>query len=577
VNVSAPRDADRLVAFRGLLGLAAIAVLTAGAARARATDPGTSADSARVASHADSVAWADSIPPPSDPRPEGRLLNGRPIGRIEIVNYDIFEPVPTGRLGPVYRTVNRLHVTTRSLTVREQLLFEEDEPWNEARGRETERNLRNLGYIIPERIVAQPTGDSVAVRVVTHDTWSTKFDIGIESAESRSYGTVGISERNLGGFGKSVSFYYRESPDGISRSFAFDDPNLFWTRGQLHYLASKGSAGAADRLSVGVPFYAQHTRHAFGVSWNRSTAVGRLYQDAEEVARFDQRFEGAEVFYGRGWRRNGTVWRAIGSLQSLDRRLGPSIVEAAAPPEFLGGEENLRLRRVVVQGRWWRPQFVERTNVDRLGVIEDFDLSEQLSLSLGMAPEWLGSWTDEGYVGIGVEMGREGAGMGWVRAAGASRIVQGLSEASAQLDARWIHHPSRRNTLVAAAMGRAGRDVSRDYQIVIGGLTGLRGYPVEAVTGQRACRLNLEHRSVVLENMWDLLTVGVVAFTDAGRAWGPGSGGAGWFHSAGTGIRVGLPRWSPNQVLRMDVAWPLDPARDGRHQPTISFGSGQAF
>jgi outer membrane protein assembly factor BamA len=68
-----------------------------------------------------------------------------------------------------------------------------------------------------------------------------------------------------------------------------------------------------------------------------------------------------------------------------------------------------------------------------------------------------------------------------------------------------------------------------------------------------------------------------VAFGDAARAWGPGSAGAGWFVSAGVGLRLALPQWSPNQVLRFDLAWPVHPGVSGDRKPVLSFGSSQAF
>ena len=73
------------------------------------------------------------------------------------------------------------------------------------------------------------------------------------------------------------------------------------------------------------------------------------------------------------------------------------------------------------------------------------------------------------------------------------------------------------------------------------------------------------------------MTVGAVVFTDAARAWGPGAGGADWFVASGVGLRIVLPQWSLGQVMRVDVAWPIEPSRDGRHKPVLSFGSSQAF
>ena len=79
------------------------------------------------------------------------------------------------------------------------------------------------------------------------------------------------------------------------------------------------------------------------------------------------------------------------------------------------------------------------------------------------------------------------------------------------------------------------------------------------------------------QDYFDYLTLGVVGFADAARAWGTGSEGSTWHYSAGTGLRFALPLWSASRVLRIDVAWPVSPTRDGKRDPVFSFGSGQAF
>jgi hemolysin activation/secretion protein len=119
--------------------------------------------------------------------------------------------------------------------------------------------------------------------------------------------------------------------------------------------------------------------------------------------------------------------------------------------------------------------------------------------------------------------------------------------------------------------------VVRDFQAIAGGLNGLRAYPVTAVAGRRLWRLNAESRWIAGNRFWEGVTLGGVLFTDAARAWGPGAAGSEWFVSAGTGLRVSLPQWSLGQVLRIDLAWPLEPTRDAKRQPQVSFGSGQAF
>ncbi len=63
----------------------------------------------------------------------------------------------------------------------------------------------------------------------------------------------------------------------------------------------------------------------------------------------------------------------------------------------------------------------------------------------------------------------------------------------------------------------------------------------------------------------------------APRAWGAGAAGSTWFHDGGVGLRLGFPQIGLAQVVRLDLAWPLQPTVDGGRRPVLSIGSSQAF
>lgn len=503
---------------------------------------------------------------------------GLPIARVHVIPRNIFDPLPGRRFNVLYLLANRLHVRTRERTVREQLLFGPGDRWSESEGRETERILRGLRFLTPEQVEARRDGDSAIVTVVTRDIWTTALEFNLESADGKQYGSVGFTEHNLLGLGKAFSLGYQDEPSGRSRDLSVDDPSVLGSHMRIHYAAGDGSSGATDQLVAGVPFYAEETPHAYGVSRYRASSVARLYQQAGEVANLDERLEETEVSWGTGHKRLGLVRRLVYSFLVRDRRLGPTRLLGDAPPEFTGGEEDLSLRRFALEGQLWRPRFVERINVNRMTLIEDFDLGASAALKLGVAPERLGSTSDEGFAQLRLSAGGENAlGFGWVSASASSRYRRQPHETVAQLSARWLCQSDSRRTLVLAAYGVLGSNVDRDFQAVVGGLNGLRAYPVHALAGHRLWRLNLEQRWTIGQNYYDLLALGAVVFADGARVWGPGSAGAGWYTCAGAGLRLSLPRWSPNQILRVDMAWPVSPTRDGKRDPVLTFGSSQAF
>ncbi len=501
-----------------------------------------------------------------------------PIGRVEIATGNVYEPGPGGGLSAVHRLANRLHVRTRPGTVRTQLLFAPGAPWSESIAQETARNLRALDYLVPERIEARPLGDSVSVLVRTRDLWTTTPDINLESAGGTRYGAWGLTERNLLGLGTSVSVLYRKSMTGVSRSLTYDDPGLGAGHTRLRAALGKSSDGASRDLLVASPFYAEETRRSWSVAGDAQTSVVRLYQGGQEAANFDQRLQ--TVALARGWRLPGDstlIERLTLSFEMRDRRWGPSRLTPGAPHEFAGGEDVDRRRLLAAELRLWRPRYIEAQDVDRMDRIEDFDLGLSARLKAGVAPHALGSTAGEGYGRLRLDAGAlRGSGFGWVRASTEGTLRGRPRDVLSVLEGRW-YFVGGGNTFVLAATGQAGGHVTRSFQLVAGGLSGLRAYRVQAVAGRRMWRFNAEDRWIFTPASWELLRVASAVFYDAARAWGAGAEGSSWFHDAGVGLRLGFPQGGLAQVVRLDVAWPLQPTIGGDREAVFTFGSSQAF
>jgi len=550
-------SADALGALGALVGIAVLAATPA----ARAAGAGPRPDSAASAA----------------PDSTGDL-EGLTIARVEIRARDIFDPAPGDPLARFYRLANLLHVRTRDRTVRQQLLFAPGDRWSQSRRDESARVLRTLDYLEPKRMEARREGDSVVVTVETRDSWSTSPVLNLERGGGVQYGTVGLTERNLLGLGKSLSFLYHEDPVGKSRSFSYRDPAVWGSRLQLAYGASSGAAGATDALTLAQPFYAQEARRTYGLSWRRTSSVARLFESGAQVADLDKRLHETDLWGGRGWSRDGSVVRAIGSLLLMDRNLGPARLEPGAPPDFEGGEEALRLRRIAAEFTVWRPRYVVREDVDRIGRKEDIDLGSSAAIKLGFAPKAFGSTASEGYARLAAEGGAQTAfGFGYARGSVSMRLRRGPLEVIRRADLRWFLGWRPGRVLVLAAHGIGGTEVPRDFQVVVGGLNGLRAYPVQALAGTELVRLNAEQRWVLGRNWWDLISIGTAVFYDGARAWGPGAVGTGWFNAAGFGVRLTSLHSALGPVVRADVAWPVSPTRDGTREAVLTFGSSQAF
>jgi len=547
-----------------VLGLSAWCVCGAGVSAAAQARPATGVAADSTAARAAAA----------KPAPEGLR-----VGRIHIERRGVFDPPPPGTLGAIFHFADNLHVRTREGTIRREILVVPGDRWSAARAKESERTLRALDIFDRVDIVARREADSAVVSVRTRDSWTTSPEFQLQRGGGRTYGSVALTERNLFGRAKYLSIAYREAPEGISRSLEVSDPNISGTRVRATYFAANGSSGIFNTVGVERPFYAEDTPYAFGTRVVRADNTVRLYSTGIEAASFPRQSRRVEAYAGLGRRLDGTIRRFTVSWLTLDRRFGPSQLGPQAPPEFDGSYETLHLRRFALETRFWHPRFVERTQVDGLIGVEDFDLGASIAVTGGFSLEAFGGSDDEGHAALRMALGtdRHRWGFGWVTANGSTRLLGGPLESIGQVEARWINQAVPRHTLVLAALGAGGYKTARDFQLVVGGLNGLRAHGVHALSGDELWRFNAESRWLVGRELFQLVSLGAAGFWDAARTRGPGSGDPPWQHDVGLGLRVSLPGSSLARVARFDVAWTVSPAGPGPREPVFSFSSSQAF
>jgi hemolysin activation/secretion protein len=106
-----------------------------------------------------------------------------------------------------------------------------------------------------------------------------------------------------------------------------------------------------------------------------------------------------------------------------------------------------------------------------------------------------------------------------------------------------------------------GRELSPGEEFFLGGESGIRGYPTKLQSGDKRILLNLEQRYYTNWHVFQLYYLAALIFTDVGRAWttgDPSSGTQGVLKDIGFGLRAGSSRSSTDNVIQLDVAFPLD-------------------
>ncbi len=278
---------------------------------------------------------------------------------------------------------------------------------------------------------------------------------------------------------------------------------------------------------------------------------------------FHRRDEYIEGWYG--WSR-GLVGTATGRL-----RVGVTFDESefSATPEFPTAPipPNRKLVYPWVSWQWLEDRFVVARDVDRIDRPEDLNLGWTAYARAGWSAEAWGADRDALVYQASLSRGWRPSTrqLLFPSFALAGRLDSGRPDPlTAALALRYHLRLFRNQAFYAAASLDLAEHLEPDQQLLLGGDTGLRGYPLRYQEGDRRVLFTLEQRWYGSREIFKVVRFGAAAFVDVGKAWfeGQPAGPAdrGWLTDLGVGLRVAPSRTSHANVIRLEVAFPLDRA-----------------
>ncbi len=507
-------------------------------------------------------------PPPLDPGcvapdPERLAAEGTPIGRIQVHVGDIFDPSVPGEGARVYRLVNRLHINTRPSVVENLLLFREGDRYDRRLLDETERLLRAQSFFYDAQVTPLQVCDGkVDLLVQVRDVWT----LFVSASFSRSGGVnrtrFELTDGNFLGYGKDIGVERRSTVDRTSELVRYRDRSLLGSRARLELWYSDNSDGSFQVFDLRRPFYALDTRRAAALRVRIDDRFDKLYQlgKVRDEFRHQQDFIEGWVGLSPGLK-NGSVWRfSLGATYLKDDfslpRLRPG--RAPAPPDrqlvypWLGFE-------------WLEDDFKTTRNLNQLVRTEDLYLGRRITGQLGYSSTSWGGDENRAVYSLGLEDGFEIADRqlllttayltGRYGDDGAENVHFGGT-------AKFYWRNWGRHLFFASVGADLTRDLDPEEQLLLGGDSGLRGYPLRYQQGDRRFLISLEQRFYTRLNLFHTFQLGGAVFVDFGRAWYSLESrnprvAAGYLRDWGIGLRLGSSR-SAGTLVHFDVAFPLD-------------------
>ena len=491
---------------------------------------------------------------------------GARIGEVHIVVDNIFDTDDPREDKLLYRWANALHIRTRPQVIRHALPFKRGDAVSALRMAEAERLLRSNRYLYDVRIQPLEERDGVVdIEVRTRDTWS--LDPGFSAGRSGGVNSSGwrLREYNLLGTGVSLGFGRSNSVDRSSSEFTLSADRVFGSRANIDLSTARNSDGRRDAASIVRPFYALDSRWTAGVTLLHDDRVDDVYRAGKTVSEFRHRLRQAELF--AGWsagRVDGWVQRYTLGLSSSDDRYAPEPGQVAPP--LLPDDERLVgpfLRYDLIEER------VERLhNRNQMERPEFFSMGLLASLGLGWAGRGFGASRDALLYSATLSRGFEPAPGQTLTLSGSinGRLAGGrLERQTVGAQAQYFLPQTPRWLFYAAASAEVLSRPQPTQTLLLGGDSGLRGYPLRYQDGQRRVLLTVEERFFTDIYLWRLFRVGGALFADAGRAWGGNASNLadpGWLGDVGAGLRIVSTRTSFGNVLHIDIARPLRPRGD---------------
>jgi hypothetical protein len=495
----------------------------------------------------------------------GAAISGIDI-RVDNV-FDLDDPDENKR---IYRWANRVHRRTRPHVIADILLFEENDVLSQRLLEETERLLRERAFVADAEIRVMgfdAATNTALVDVWTRDAWSLDPEQKLSRGGGETEYAIGLTEDNLLGLGKGMTVAYDSDVDRDTRLFSYSDGNLAGSRSKLSVSFADRSDGRGIDIATGRPFFALDTRWAIESRFIDDERIDSIYDLGKVIDEFrhDTRFFSVQGGRSRGMV-NGVTQRWFAGMTYDDQEFQAA---AGRPNPVLLLPDNRKLVYPWVGMQIITEDYRQVTELNDMGRTEDIALGLNLSASIGFAMTGLGSDRDATLVNFSASRGWEPGGPGslllFEASASAREEHAGARNSVVKLSGEYFQRNLGDQLFIASLKTVFGSALDAERQVLLGGDSGLRGYPIRYQSGENSVLLTLEQRFFTDWYPFNLIRVGYAFFLDAGRVWGNdprGTPNLGRLYDVGVGLRLSSPKSSGRSIVHIDLAFPVNAPAD---------------
>lgn len=320
-----------------------------------------------------------------------KKFQGKIIRNINIQSYDPFGYSLTDTTKAPKKKLeqlgNKLHLKTKSFTVRSLLLVKPNQPLDSIRVKESERLIRNQRYIRRVRIkpIEIAGTDSVDLDVRVLDAWSIYPNGSLSTSSAR----LNLSTRNFGGLGHFVSGYYRTKfttgEDAVRGQYFI--PNIAQTFISTNLYYEKDLAdNYVKTIAVNRNFYSPLTKWAGGISYNQTfyrDSVPNVLKETFDISNFKYNYTniwgGYSMRLYEKYKNQRIITNLITSVRFFNVNYSEQPTQLYDPYSFYSDNKTVLASTSISSFNYVKDQYIFYDNI-----IEDIAVGKNLGITTGI-------------------------------------------------------------------------------------------------------------------------------------------------------------------------------------------------
>ena len=487
---------------------------------------------------------------------------GYRIGEVKIVVDEVFDLEDPVEDTWYAKAADALHIDTHPGAIRAELLFKQGEAVNPRVIYESERRLRALPFLRYAAVVPVSCSSvNVDVEVHVKDAWTLKFNLSFAHVGGQSNLNASFEDVDFLGTGKTLKVGHHSDTQRSGNQLSYADPALFGSRWQLDATYAHLSDGSVRAMDLGQPFYEDETPwslflHYLDQAQNLNFYdQGNLAWYAKDIQHFDE-LDWMRLLY---WRDGAGMRAGLGytyqdfNYGELHTSAGVNLPQPALPARRFGGP--------VASWEYYQDRYATFTNLALIGRAEDYNLGWNAHAQLGYFGDAFGSSAPAWFYAVNGSYGADWHGdtlfLGSASLTG-RRETGKYHDVLGNLTFTVYNQSFGPNTLVLHGTVDDTLRPDPEFQLYLGGIQGMPGYPNYFLIGDRRWQLTVEDRVLTQKLIFNTYQVGFSVYTDAGQVRLLETGGwSATLQDAGVALRLGDVRSAYGGVIYVTFAWPL--------------------